>query len=299
MRFFEAANNLFPIEHFAALELETYSPGFQIPKWVDVVVCTYNSERFLEPCLQSIFDNVPVRKLWVVDNFSTDRTAEIAERFGAKVVKSRCSLAESRKISFNLAETTIFVNVDSDVVLCKDWYRQLMRFWREDTGCVCGITIDQHPLQKAYLTSMWRLRRAESYDIAHLPNMIARKDVLQDIDFPAYIKLGSVANEDYTIKDWIKGKGFRVVNAPVFVKHYTYPPLLNRKTYWYGASGRVSKYVSLKSIVLRFAFAFPQGLWACLCSRNARVLPYWVKFRFQVLYGFLFYHKYFKMERKA
>ena len=278
---------------------EVEIPDLAIPAYVDVVVCTYNSERYLERCLQSIRANVPVNELFVIDNFSTDDTVKIAKLYGAKVVQTRASLAESRKLSFNLVTTPVFVNVDSDVVLCRNWYSKLMQSWGPEVGCVCGITVDQHPLQRAYLTSMWKLRKAESYDIAHLPNMIARKEVLCDIDFPGYIKLGSVANEDYTIKEWIKAKGYSVVNVPVFVKHFTYPPLLGRKTFWYGASGRVSKYVSFKSILLRCVFSFPQALFAGLVSGNARVIPYWIRFRFEVLYGFLNYSKYFKMERKA
>ena len=89
---------------------------------VDVVVCTYNSERYLRRCLESIIVNVPVSKLFVVDNCSTDSTVNIAKQFGAVVVQCRGSLAESRLLSFSLVSTTLFVNVDSVVVLCKDWF---------------------------------------------------------------------------------------------------------------------------------------------------------------------------------
>lgn len=299
MNFKDALQEGFPIESWGVLENEVSDECLEfIETKVDVVVCTYNSERFLAACLKSIYSNVPVHKLWVIDNFSTDRTIEIAENFAATIVKSRCSLAEARKLSFNLVTTPIFVNVDSDVVLCKDWYSKLKKYWQKNSGCVCGITVDQHPLQKAYLESMWKIRKAESYDIAHLPNMIARKDLLIDVEFPNAILAGSVANEDYSIKLWIQKKGFKVVNVPVFSAHYTYPSLINRKTFWYGASGRVSGYVGFKSILLRCILSIPQGVFAALASRNARVLPYWVKFRFQVLYGFLNFSKFYRMERK-
>jgi glycosyltransferase involved in cell wall biosynthesis len=278
---------------------EVELPSFNIPARVDVVVCTYNSEAYFERCLDSIVANVPVAKLYVIDNFSTDDTVKIAKSFGAEVIETRLSLAEARRFSFSLVQTPVFVNIDSDVVLCKNWYSKLMRFWGNDVGCVCGITVDQHPLQRAYLQSMWKLRRPESYDIAHLPNMIARKDALADLEFPVWITKGSVANEDYSIKECIQKKGLKVVNVPVFVKHFTCPPLIDRKTFWYGASGRVSHYVSFKSILLRFALSFPQAIYAGFSSGDARVIPYWVKFRFQVLYGFLNYNRYFNMERKA
>ena len=48
---------------------------------VDVVVLTKNSERVLERCLNSIYKNLPVNRLIIVDGYSTDSTLEIIERF--------------------------------------------------------------------------------------------------------------------------------------------------------------------------------------------------------------------------
>ena len=39
---------------------------------MDVIVLTKNSERLLEQCFDSIFENVPVNRLIVVDGYSTD-----------------------------------------------------------------------------------------------------------------------------------------------------------------------------------------------------------------------------------
>ena len=36
-----------------------------------------NSERMLRECINSVYENVPVKNLIVVDGFSTDATADI------------------------------------------------------------------------------------------------------------------------------------------------------------------------------------------------------------------------------
>ena len=264
---------------------------------VDVVVCTYNSERYLKPCLESIIRNIPVNRLILVDKYSRDKTTEIAQCYGAEILRLNIGLAEARKVSFQAVSTPIFVSVDSDVILTDDWFIKMMKFWRKEAGCVWGMTVDQHPLHKAYLNAMWKFRDASSYNITHLPNMIARKDVLEDFEYPKVFNGASVANEDIAIKNWIEYKGFKCVNAPVFSAHYSYPTLIDHKTFWYGAGARLSHLTSPRSIVFRYLLSIPQAIFAGLMSRNALVIPYWITFRFQVLYGYLHYDKYFDFTR--
>jgi glycosyltransferase involved in cell wall biosynthesis len=42
---------------------------------IDVAIPTKNSQRMLRECLDSVHLNMPVRKLIVVDGYSTDATA--------------------------------------------------------------------------------------------------------------------------------------------------------------------------------------------------------------------------------
>ena len=51
---------------------------------IDVVMLTKNSEHLLDKCLVSIYANVPVNNLIVVDGFSTDRTLKIVDAFNEK-----------------------------------------------------------------------------------------------------------------------------------------------------------------------------------------------------------------------
>lgn len=94
---------------------------------VDVVVLTKNSERVLEKSVGSIYDNLPVNKLIVVDGYSTDRTLEILERFNrtyhnVEVTMDKGTRATAREKGIRQVSTEWFVFVDSDVVLCHDWY---------------------------------------------------------------------------------------------------------------------------------------------------------------------------------
>ena len=51
---------------------------------VDVVLLTKNSQHLLNQCLNSIYKNVPLKNLIVIDGFSTDRTLQIIDKFNKK-----------------------------------------------------------------------------------------------------------------------------------------------------------------------------------------------------------------------
>ena len=96
---------------------------------IDVVMLTKNSEHLLDKCLASIYQNVPVNNLIVIDGFSTDRTLKIVdaanERHGnVKVLSVNGSRAKAREKGIAQVSTDWFMFADSDVVLSKDWYRK-------------------------------------------------------------------------------------------------------------------------------------------------------------------------------
>lgn len=65
-----------------------------------IVMPTYNSERTIEKALKSIrdqkFDQNQIEIL-VIDGGSTDRTIEIAERFGAVIIPNEERVPEAAK----------------------------------------------------------------------------------------------------------------------------------------------------------------------------------------------------------
>ena len=72
---------------------------------VSVVIPTYNSEKYIERCLRSIknqtYKNI---EIIIVDKFSTDKTVDIAERHGAKVIQDGGERARAKNIGLKNAK---------------------------------------------------------------------------------------------------------------------------------------------------------------------------------------------------
>jgi glycosyltransferase involved in cell wall biosynthesis len=89
---------------------------------VSVVVPTLNEEATLPPFFRSLkrcrLDDYEVI---VVDKFSRDRTAQIAERNGARVLCRNLSCGDSRTAGLKAARGEIVASLDADSVLCNGW----------------------------------------------------------------------------------------------------------------------------------------------------------------------------------
>lgn len=85
---------------------------------VSVTIPTYNSEKTLGKCLESVmnqtYGNIEVV---VVDSFSTDKTVDIAEKFGARVIQTRWKLLGARYLGFKESKGDFILLLDSDQIL--------------------------------------------------------------------------------------------------------------------------------------------------------------------------------------
>jgi glycosyltransferase involved in cell wall biosynthesis len=179
---------------------------------VDVVLLTKDSERKLQECLQSVYANVPVGQLIAVDGYSKDRTIEIlgkfAEKYGnVQIILDRGTRATARQKGIQQVQTDWFLFVDSDVVLCKDWYQKAQKYIQPDVGAVWGTevwsTIKNPKTLKLFLTVTRKIFevRGGTHDT------LIRTELLKDIAIPPDLHVF----EDAYIKDWIEKKGYRVV----------------------------------------------------------------------------------------
>lgn len=109
---------------------------------ISVVMPTLNSERYFEECLGSLFGQDYPRALLeviLIDAGSTDRTIEIAERFGVDaILPNPLKTAEAGKaVGVRAATRELILMIDSDNVLVgDDWLRKMVRPLVEDETVV-------------------------------------------------------------------------------------------------------------------------------------------------------------------
>ena len=102
---------------------------------ISVVVAAYNEEEYLPRCLTAVTSqNFPKEEyeIVVVDNNSTDKTAEIAKSFGARVIreeKQGNTYAISR--GMNEAKGEIIANTDADTVVAPDWLSRIKEIFED------------------------------------------------------------------------------------------------------------------------------------------------------------------------
>lgn len=91
------------------------------PPTLSAIVPVYNGAHFLASCLDPLFSALGplLSELWVVDDGSTDNSAEVAERFGAQVLRTtvRSGPAAARNLGAERARGDVLVFIDADVVI--------------------------------------------------------------------------------------------------------------------------------------------------------------------------------------
>ncbi len=227
---------------------------------VDVVLLTKNSQRMLKRCVESIYQNIPVAQLIVVDGYSTDDTLEIIEEFNKKygnirVIMDKGTRATARQKGIQAVTAEWFMFVDSDVVLCADWYKKAQQYMQPDVGAVWGIevwsTLSSSKAIRLFLTTTRRIFevRGGTHDT------LIRTILVKDIKIPPNLHVF----EDAYIKDWIASKGFRVVACySPFCIHY------RPQTVWTfkGSLGLISEALRIGSPRLIAKLLFAYGFYA-------------------------------------
>jgi GT2 family glycosyltransferase len=111
---------------------------------VTVIVCTYNGAATLEECLAGVFAlEYPQFQVIVVDDGSTDNSAEIARRMGASVISTpNCGLSAARNTGLYAAYGAIVAYLDDDASPDPDWLTYLVHaFATTDHAAVGGPNI--------------------------------------------------------------------------------------------------------------------------------------------------------------
>lgn len=200
---------------------------------VDVVLLTKNSEHLLSKCLNSIYENVRVNNLIVIDGFSTDHTLQILDKFNKKygnisLLQIKGSRAKARTEGIRHVTTEWFMFVDSDVVLCKDWYKKAQTDVTSGVGAVWGLNVDIIPnLKNERILKLQSIVARQCFYLrGGMHDTLILRKAVDGIRIPEHLH----TYEDAFIVQWIKTHGYKVsVGSEVYCLHYKPPNNWNIK----------------------------------------------------------------------
>ena len=103
--------------------------------FVSVIIPTKNEEALIGNGLSSLKDlDYPPERLEIIiaDGLSSDRTAEIAESYGAEVVLDhRKSVASGRNAAFAVARGELIAISDADCTMDRNWLKNCLKYFQD------------------------------------------------------------------------------------------------------------------------------------------------------------------------
>lgn len=157
---------------------------------ISVVIPAFNEEKYIGACLERLVQTrtPAVREIIVVDNNSTDKTAEIAASFpGVQVVREiKKGTNSARHCGFVVASGDLVAFLDADVLVPMDWFDRVTRAFKGDHGLV-GVSgpYDYYDLPWLELFGAhlyWRAIAVPTYlllgNLLVAGNFVARRDAL-------------------------------------------------------------------------------------------------------------------------
>ncbi len=122
---------------------ETFRTSYPPPcgtELVSVIVCTHNGARTLRSCLEGIARlRYPRFEVIVVDDGSTDRSAEIAAEFDVRLISIEPSgLSAARNVGLAAARGEFVAYLDDDAWPDPDWLRFLVLAFRTSSHAAIG-----------------------------------------------------------------------------------------------------------------------------------------------------------------
>ena len=121
---------------------------------VSIVVPAYNEEALLGRCLDALLaqDYPGEVDITVVDNASTDRTAEVARRRGVRVVhEPQRDYCRALIRGFGVAQGDIIALTDADSIVPPTWVSSLVREYKDGVVAVGGNVVFERPNWKCWL----------------------------------------------------------------------------------------------------------------------------------------------------
>lgn len=194
--------------------------------FVSIIIVASNDEALITDCLVSVLqmDYPPERReVLVVDNGSTDRTAEIIQRFPVRYLREERrgkSYGRNRGIEASTGEILAFT--DPDCVVSSRWLCELVRAFDDDgVGAVGGEILpfpgttpaERYAFRRVSHSQRWLMNHPHR-PFAHAPNIALRRAVFEQIDLFDVRSPGGGWEDADLFWHLFRGTPFRLAHAP-------------------------------------------------------------------------------------
>lgn len=177
---------------------------------LQVFVPTWNNERTLARCLQSIRNSIPDGEITLIDRYSSDRTNDIAKEFNANIRCFAGNRGRKRQLMCELATQDWFVMVDSDIYLDEFWFKNIIEVRNkillvdDRVGAIQGLNLPMYEPYRSWCILQQRRKKFPDKNAGGLNtgNILLSTDVIKDF------KCSLPATEDYMMGKHIESKGY-------------------------------------------------------------------------------------------
>jgi glycosyltransferase involved in cell wall biosynthesis len=257
---------------------------------ISVVICAKNAESTLEQCLESVEKNRPY-EIILIDDGSTDSTAEIARRHTDKVYPNKGKgLSHARQLGAEKASADHIFYIDSDVILSENCLKIMMHEMETngytaihaqvigtDNASYWGWAEDQH----------FRMRFNKEGEANSIITMagIYKKDAILKYKFDPFFV---VASEDGDLCYRLRKNGLKLGISSAFVYHQHRATLRSfiRQRVRYGR-GNARFFWKHKAVItlLGASLMAPFGISVCIRKRSPQMLPYYLVWSLSGTFG--------------
>ena len=211
---------------------------------ISFIVPTYNSEKTIKKCIDSILKQKGEKEIIIIDDGSTDNTTEILmKHFRGKIKyikQTNQGPASARNRGIMNSKGKYIAFVDSDVELPSGWLEKAVCFLKKENIAGVGgpgISKTKNMISESINILLYgNMKTNEIFvDSIATMNSIYKKDIIKNIKFDTTFK--SAGGEDPDFNFQIRERGYKLLFSPKLWVWHDHPTTLKgllKKWYNYG-----------------------------------------------------------------